>query len=78
MILELMNVYSAALARRISIPTTKEGWIAVIVGAIVLFGSQWGLGKLLEGTSLEDNTKQAICKYVPYVIAFIVMCFIIV
>ncbi len=71
--MELMNVCLASLARVIRIPATKEGWIAVIVGLVVLFGSQWLLGKLLEGTSLEDKTKEAICKYVPYVIAFIVM-----
>lgn len=75
--MELMNAYAAVLARRIAIPTTKEGWIAVIVAVIIIIAVQWLLGKLLEGTSLEDKTKKAICKYVPYIIAFIVMFIII-
>lgn len=76
MILELMNVYSAALARVIRIPATKEGWMAVLICAVIYAISYFVISILVKGTSLEDSTKKAICKYAPWVVAFIAMFFV--
>lgn len=76
--MDLMNIGELPLARVVRLPATKEGWIAVIICALVLFASQWILGKLLEGTSLEENQKQTVTKIASYVIAFVVMLLILV
>ena len=76
--MDLMNIGELPLARVVRFPATKEGWIAVIICALVLFASQWILGKLLEGTSLEENQKQTVTKIASYVIAFVVMLLILV
>lgn len=71
--MELMNIYTVALARIIRLPTTKEGWLAVLGCAVVYVISYLIISILVKGTSLDDSKKQAICKYAPWVITFIVM-----
>ncbi len=74
--MEFINTYTAALARRIYIPTTKEGWLDVLLCAVIFVASYFVVDILIKGTSLDEGKKQTIRKWVPLVITIISMFFV--